>query len=365
LGFVLKNTSFYGFRAIPHRNDGAKAYLYFKSHAQSLFNFREARNAEDVFRVMLLASLNNNYVEGSADTLNLCGQTIRNHLKYQEPGRFLQVNANLVREMKKLGALSKPLTVAIDLHDEMYYGAPETEGVTGTQPKKGSYSAYKFATASVLLDGERLTLAVTPIVKSSLLEQVRQLVNQMLDLGVKIRLILFDRGYFSAELINYLNTLNFGYIIQLPACIRGLKESEDRLYTTRGHRRLKSEQATFRLVTVRERDAYGNVKLFIFATNTCLKPRRIRKLFRKRWGIETSYRMIRKFLAKTTSRRYKIRLVYFYLAVMLYNLWVKLNFRREESLSADILRLHVEVFLVISFLPDVEECGQLGQQTDF
>ena len=67
--------------------------------------------------------------------------------------------------------------------------------------------------------------------------------------------------------------------------------------------------------------------------------------------------MIRKFLAKTTSRQYRIRQVYFYLAVVLYNLWVKLNFRREELLSADVLRLHVEVFLVISFLPDIEECG--------
>ena len=103
------------------------------------------------------------------------------------------------------------------------------------------------------------------------------------------------------------------------------------------------------------RDFHGKLKLFIFATNTSLKPRRIRRLFRKRWGIETSYRMIRKFLAKTTSRRYRIRLLYFYLAVVLYNLWVKLNFRQEEPLSADILRLHLAVLLVVSFLPDLEK----------
>jgi hypothetical protein len=38
-----------------------------------------------------------------------------------------------------------------------------------------------------------------------------------------------------------------------------------------------------------------------------LKPKR---LFRKRWIIETSYRMVRKFLAKTTSKIYSIRLLY-------------------------------------------------------
>ena len=33
----------------------------------------------------------------------------------------------------------------------------------------------------------------------------------------------------------------------------------------------------------------------------------IRKLFRRRWGIETSYRMVKKFLAKTTSKLYNLR----------------------------------------------------------
>jgi len=264
----LKNTSFVGFGAIPRKRDRAKAYLYFKNQARSLFDFREARNAEDVFRVTLLASLNNGYVEGSADALNLCGQTVRNHLKRQEPERILQANVALLQEIKRYGALSKLLTLAIDLHDEMYYGDPETQGVTGTQPKKGSYRAYKFATVSVLLDGQRFTLAVEPIVKLSVLEHVRQLINQILGLGVKIRLILFDRGYFSTALINYLNTLPFGYIIQLPSSIKGLKEGEDRLYTTRRHGTRKRDQAAFRLVTFRGRDFHGKVKLFIFATNT-------------------------------------------------------------------------------------------------
>ena len=64
--------------------------------------------------------------------------------------------------MKRLGALSKPLTLAIDWHDEMYYSDPEAEGVVGTQRKKGSHYAHRFAAANVLLDGERLTVAAVP-----------------------------------------------------------------------------------------------------------------------------------------------------------------------------------------------------------
>jgi len=47
-------------------------------------------------------------------------------------------------------------------------------------------------------------------------------------------------------------------------------------------------------------------------------------------GIETSYRMINPFLPKTTSKLYSLRKLYFYLAVLLYNIWVFINYKREK-----------------------------------
>ena len=43
-------------------------------------------------------------------------------------------------------------------------------------------------------------------------------------------------------------------------------------------------------------------------------------------GIETSYRMINPFLPKL----YSLRKLYFYLAVLLYNIWVFMNYKREK-----------------------------------
>ena len=149
----------FSYGAIPRKYDRARVYLYFKGWARRFFEFKGARREDDVIRTVLLAALNNGYAEGSAKLLGLCGQTIRNHLKYQDPSRFLGVNRELVERMRRLGALSKPLTLAIDWHDEMYYGDPEVEGVVGTQHKRGSSYAYRFATASVVLDGERLIVA--------------------------------------------------------------------------------------------------------------------------------------------------------------------------------------------------------------
>jgi len=96
-------------------------------------------------------------------------------------------------------------------------------------------------------------------------------------------------------------------------------------YTTNSKRKRPDEQATVRIVAVKDRN-----ELLVFATNTDLKPKSIRRMFRKRWAIETSYRMINQFLPKTTSKLYSLRKLYFYLAVLLYNIWVFINYKREK-----------------------------------
>jgi len=353
----MNEAKIFSYGSIPRKGDRAKAYLYFKEWVGRFFEFDGARKEDDVVRVVLLASLNNGYVEGSAKLLDLCGQTVRNHLRYQDPSSFLQVNHELVDRMKRLGALSKPLTLAIDWHDEMYYGDPEAEGVAGTRRRRGSHYAYRFATASVLLDGERLTLAATPIVNEPVIDHVKKLLTQVSELGVKVKLLLFDRGYYSVDLIRYLNSLEAVYVIQLPSRIKGLKGGEDRMYTTKTHKRRRGEQVSFRLVTLREAD-----RLFLFATNTSLKPEEIREQFRKRWGIETSYRVIRKFHAKTTSKLYRLRILYFYLAVVLYNLWVLLNYKYETGTPTYVLKLRILLSLVLSFLPDMEAGNEQDKQ---
>ena len=44
--------------------------------------------------------------------------------------------------------------------------------------------------------------------------------------------------------------------------------------------------------------------------------------YRYRWGIETSYRVEDEFEAKTTSRNFTLRVIYFMLSIILYNLWI-------------------------------------------
>jgi len=340
------------YSSIPRRCDRAKAYLYLKDWTNKLLQCKNPKRKQDIAKVLITAAFDNDYIEGCASTLHVCGQTVRNHLKQQDPQHLLAVNQQIIREMKKKGALSKPLILAVDWHDEMYYGNPAAEGIVGAMPKQGSCLAYRFATISVLLNGERLTLAVVPMLDRCIFWHVKRLLDCVFELGLSIELLLFDRGYFSTELINYLKDAKIKFIMHMPWHREPLKPGIDMVYTTTSHKKARVEQASFRVVAVEQKG-----KVLVFATNTSFRRRKLHRLFRKRWGIETSYRLIGLFLAKTTSKLYALRKLYFFLAVVLYNLWVFWNFRRRLVVSVYDLKFAVRLFLVLVWLPDLESGG--------
>ena len=85
------------------------------------------------------------------------------------------------------------------------------------------------------------------------------------------------------------------------------------------------KSTTFKLV-ITKKDGEKHA----FATNINVGYKRrlalLYDLYGKRWGIETSYRVMdHDFKARTTSKKYVVRLFYFLFCVILYNLWVLVN----------------------------------------
>lgn len=80
----------------------------------------------------------------------------------------------------------------------------------------------------------------------------------------------------------------------------------------------------FKLVIADDEDGIKRV----FATNLNVNEDNAQLLFKKygkRWGIETSYRVKQDFKARTTSKKYVVRLFYFMFFACLYNLWILVN----------------------------------------
>ena len=87
---------------------------------------------------------------------------------------------------------------------------------------------------------------------------------------------------------------------------------------------------TFNLVLV-----YNEKEHFAFATNImwsdpAAMPERITEKYKKRWGIETGCRCPEQMRPHTTSKNASVRIMLFYMAMIMFNLW-----KREEWAAQD------------------------------
>ena len=226
--------------------------------------------------------------------------------------------------IRKRHRISGKVDIAIDVNEISYYGKDQNLFILGGKQKAGTNKFYKVITLCIVSKGKRYTLAAIPIsffdITVKLLEQLVKIARK----HVKIRYAFLDRGFLSVDSINKLYELSMQFIIPIKkndkvvqimknCFLRGMKRV---LYTMRSGNR----EAAFDLV-VHETDD----DLVGFATNIQGDPKEISKLYRKRWGIETSYRVKNNFFGRTCSRQPKIRLLFIMLSFLLYNLWVLAN----------------------------------------
>ncbi len=78
--------------------------------------------------------------------------------------------------------------------------------------------------------------------------------------------------------------------------------------------------------------------------NGDLPPHQVRKLYRRRFGIESSYRTMRQVRLRTNSRNPALRFVYLALGFVLVNIWITLRFAycqipRRDGLLAGLAQI--------------------------
>ena len=138
-------------------------------------------------------------------------------------------------------------------------------------------------------------------------EIVKVLVEQVMAMGFKIRLITLDAGFYTVDVLNFIS--QFKYIVAVPAGDVKVYEEFDGDYTTNSKRHRRDEQVKFRfLVYSKEKVRRKSLVYFAGATNLDLSKREVLKLYDKvRGPIETSYRNIKAFLPFTSSTKFVFR----------------------------------------------------------
>jgi len=283
--------------------------------------------------------------------------------------------------------------VAIDLTLLPYYGLPahDARELYRSKQKAGTRYFHAYATAYVILRGCRYTLGLRGVWQADPWEDlVGDLLRQVRKLGVKVRLLLLDRGFYSVGVIRYLQAARCPFI--MPAIRRGHRPqhpdgaSGTWVFTTRPrsgwgtytlHERRSQRTATVTIAvcchrlppTTRSGRPIKKRRVVWLYALWGVQPKSVawvREKYRQRFAIETTYRQLGQARIKTSTRQPVLRLLIVGLALVLRNVWVWLHWqvlakKRRGWRRVDLNQLTFEGLL--HWLQRVaEECFGLTDQ---
>ena len=264
--------------------------------------------------------------------------------------------------------------LAIDLTLIPYHGEPfaDPKEVYRSLAKSGTSHFHAYASAYVIFHGQRYTVALTPVEKGELMSAVvKRLLRLAAKAGVRPRLLLLDRGFYSVEVIRYLPCARVPFL--MPTIARGRKPKKGqaakgiRAFHTRkkggwGQHTLRRNKGTPRSVTVSICVSCGNYQgkwkrhgrfawVYAYWGFQPTNPRWVADTYRTRFGIETSYRQMNQARIRTCTRNPLLRFLFVAIALILRNVWVWYHWEvlaspRRGGRLLRLERLRLETLLI-------------------
>lgn len=252
--------------------------------------------------------------------------------------------------------VTKPKVIlAIDTTDKPTYSKKkkENKNISGGKRKASTNYFFRFATIQIADRNNPVTLYAMHCKKKMSNEYiVEELIIQARKI-VRIKCLLIDRGFYDTNVFNKLEQLNVKYLMPCKSDDKTDKMFEQYLksnYEVKPYfcQNKKKEYADFKLIMLKLNDG----KEIGYVTNMhFIKLHRAEyyiKLYKKRWNIETGYRLQNMFLAKTCSLNPSVRLFYFCYAVALHNLWVMIKSKiQNRNFNVPVLMFILVLILVV------------------
>jgi hypothetical protein len=254
---------------------------------------------------------------------------------------------------------SSELEVAVDLHDECYYGRFEPEAadnwVCNGQKRDGTRHFYRCATLYIVRQRLRLTLAVVFVrPKMPMVDSLKKLLQYARARGLRLGRLYADKGFWNMPVIRYLQRqAQLSAIVAVPrrgkrGGIRGLCQgggsyrTDYRFYSWR----FGAVQVPLAIVRAykkhhgRRRGTWLAYALIRVADSL----RQVRQRYRSRFGIDTSYRLMEQVRARTTSQLAALRFFWMGLALLLVNVGVALQWAHLRAKGSGPRRLAPHAF---------------------
>jgi putative transposase len=228
----------------------------------------------------------------------------------------------------------KSVELAIDGKQDLYYGEHGGLSVRQIAHEHGADEAWEYLVVAVVWPVRMVLMAVPYWQGADKATLCKELLDYARSLPITIKKVLFDRGFYNAHLIDYLESARGG--TPLPYLIFVPQHDNIKEYVTKTTGRLgvyehefvyAKDKSTWKprttLVVCKNVGTKKNEEPYhwVFATN--LKPSRaLVRDYRARWNIETGFRIMEEGKIKTKTNNPIVRFFYFLLRALLTLLWV-------------------------------------------
>lgn len=227
--------------------------------------------------------------------------------------------------LRKLNVHSAEL--AFDITKEPFYGKTRNLHIFNVDSSKYSYNGeFQYITCCLINKGKQIPLMALPVCYGEQIKLCIELIRFVQSLKIRVKYMLFDRGFYSGELIDFLNSQKIRYLIFVPALKGILQEYKERtadfakfkhqIAYAKAKSRWKPKTTIVVCKSILDFD-------WLFATNILLDhPKDYVFLYKRRWQIETNYRVEDEAKIKSKSTNYLIRYFYFIISCLFHLLWI-------------------------------------------
>lgn len=276
-------------------------------------------NGKDYLKSIFRASSHNTYVE----TVSNKADSLHRRIKFSYEEDVIDAYKQAIKKLLKYKRFGR-VTLAVDITKEQFYGEKRDFYIYHCDEDCESKAEFHYMVISIVGAEKNIPLMALPVplgyYRAELVEELLLFVKELL----RVKLVLFDRGFVNAELIHILQKLKLKYLIfakkykELECMLESVEDSD----IIEHEMKYEKDKSTFKvetyIVMVKEGE-YG----WAFYTNLWLDDAKYYiKLYKKRWQIETNFRVEDEAKIKSKSVNYLVRYFYFMLGLLLHAIWL-------------------------------------------
>ncbi len=259
---------------------------------------------------------------------------------------FFRFTKKLIRK-ERFGCVD----LIADITEEDFYGKSCGFYLHGWTGEKGVKAKIRYLVAAIKYRNKIIPFYVSILPLGAFkADYLGKAVEYCNSLGIKINSILLDRGFYSGDIINAFENTGTKYLIFTPknkfikTILNGSNENciiEHEIKYTCNKTKCK---ARCNQVFIRDYENYD----WVFATNFILKDMtKYISLYKKRWNIETMFRVHDEARIKSKSIKPEIRLFYFAVSMLILLIWnlyhkEKITFKKFVYLLFEEMKLAIQ-----------------------